>query len=259
MPVPTMEILKKNGEVFGEKWGFPNCVGALDGKHVRIKRPDKSKNMYWNYKSFYSTNMLTVTDANYKFVVVDVGGYGKDSDGGMFATSILSNLLESNSFQLPPPHKLPNTEVEAPYVIIGDEGFPLRRYLMRPFPRNQLTEGGKKDNYNYRLSRARMVVECSYGSLLSKFNLLSFPIATDIHNTVHIVKAMTLLHNIIRDREGITDEEVSTFIDVERDQSVTMGTSRKTNQASNKAKKIRELFSSYFVNNLLPHQEPATT
>ncbi|XP_069687252.1 uncharacterized protein [Periplaneta americana] len=257
MPVPTQKTLKKNGEEFGKKWGFPNCVGALDGKHIRIKRPNNSQNMYRNYKGFYSTNMLTVTDANYKFVVVDIGGYGKDSDGGMFAASALSEQLESKTLNLPRPQKLPNSEIEAPFVIIADEGFPLRPYLLRPFPRNQLVEGGEKDVFNYRLARARMVVECSYGSLLSKFNILSFPIATDIHNTIHIVQAMTLLHNIIRDRDGFTDEEISTFINVERDPQTAMATSRKHNSMKKRAKEIRELFSSYLIKNLLPHQQPA--
>lgn len=85
--------------------------------------------MYRNYKGFYSINMLTVTDANYKFVVVDIGGYGKDSDWGMFSASALSEQLESNSFNLPPTQKLPNSDIEAPYVIIADEGLPLRVYL----------------------------------------------------------------------------------------------------------------------------------
>lgn len=257
MPAPTVEMLKKNGEEFGQKWGFPNCVGALDGKHIRIKRPKNSHNMYRNYKGFYSINMLTVTDANYKFVVVDIGGYGKDSDGGMFSASALSEQLESKSFNLPPTQKLPNSDIEAPYVIIADEGLPLRVYLLRPFPRNQLVEGGEKDNFNYRLARARMVVECSYGSLLTKFNILTFPIATDVNNIIHIVKAMTLLHNIIRDREGITEEDASTFINQQRDPKTAMGTSKKNNSAKKRAKTIRQLFSSYFVKNLLLHQQPA--
>lgn len=80
--------------------------------------------MYRNYKGFYSIKMLTITDANYKFVVVDIGGYGKDSDGGRFAVSPISEQLESK-FNLPANQKLLNSDIEAPYVIIADEGFPL--------------------------------------------------------------------------------------------------------------------------------------
>lgn len=137
----------------------------------------------------------------------------------------------SKSLHQPAKQNLPDSDIEAPYVIVANEGFSLRTYLSRPFPRKQLVEGGEKDNFNYRLARARMVVECSYGSLLSKFNILSFPIATDINNTVHIIKAITLLHNTIKDRD------VATFTNHQRDPVTATDTSKKLNSAKNVQRK----------------------
>lgn len=257
MAIPTAEDLKKIASEFHEKWNFPNCVGALDGKHIRIKRPSKSNIMYRNYKGFYSINLLSVTDANYKYVFVDVGGYGKDSDGGVFSASKLNKYLESNSIEFPAETHLPNSNIKAPYIFIGDEGFPLRPYLMRPFPRRQLVAGGEKDVFNYRLARARMVVECSYGSINSKFHVLSVPIETEVSNTVKIVKAITLLHNIIRQREGISEEEEQSFINMSRRPESVISLSKQNNNASKKAKSVRKQFSSYFVQpeGIMPHQE----
>lgn len=256
MPIPEKEAFIRIASEFHKKWNFPNCIGALDGKHIRIKRPAKSGIMFRNYKGFYSINLLSVTDADYKYVFVEVGGFGKDSDGGIFSASKLLKFLSSKSIDLPEPSVIPNTNIKVPYVLIGDEGFPLRTYLMRPFPRRQLVEGGEKDVFNYRLARARMVVECSYGSINSRFHVLSVPIETKVQNAVVIVKAITLLHNIIREREGFTDDEENSFQDM-AGHLTTARQCRENNSASKQAKKVREKFASYFIHEkgVMQHQE----
>jgi hypothetical protein len=39
MPEPTVAHFEKIAEDFWDTWQFPNCIGCIDGKHVRIKRP----------------------------------------------------------------------------------------------------------------------------------------------------------------------------------------------------------------------------
>lgn len=55
-------------------WNFPNCIGAIDGKHCHIQAPPYSGSAFHNYKGFFS---VAIVDANYSFIWVDIGDYGK--------------------------------------------------------------------------------------------------------------------------------------------------------------------------------------
>ncbi len=69
---------------FAEKWQFLNCVGAGDGKHIRLLCPNNSGSLYYNYKGYYSLVLMAFVGANYEFLYVDVGAQGSASDGGVF-------------------------------------------------------------------------------------------------------------------------------------------------------------------------------
>jgi hypothetical protein len=96
--------------------------------------------MYYNYKHYYSIVLQGLADARYRFTAIDVGAYGKQSDGRIFRHSSLYQLLSSNNFNMPNARKLPLSDVELPFLILVDEAHPLLSYLMRPYTRRQLTE-----------------------------------------------------------------------------------------------------------------------
>nr|XP_037275506.1 protein ANTAGONIST OF LIKE HETEROCHROMATIN PROTEIN 1-like [Rhipicephalus microplus] len=68
----TEEEWKNVMEGFSQKWNFPNCIGAIDGKHVLIKKPPKLGTIYRNYKKSFSVILLAVVDADYKFLYTDI-------------------------------------------------------------------------------------------------------------------------------------------------------------------------------------------
>ena len=87
MPLPTTESLKNNANEFENVWNFPHVFGCLDGKHIRIVCPTDSGAMFFNYKKYFSVVLQGLVDANYNFISVDLGDFGKQSDGGTFLAS----------------------------------------------------------------------------------------------------------------------------------------------------------------------------
>jgi hypothetical protein len=61
---------------------------------------------------------------------VDIGSYGRNSDGGIFAHSKLGKYLETH-LGIPEDKQLPGTLCLAPHIIVGDEAFPLKSCLTR--------------------------------------------------------------------------------------------------------------------------------
>ena len=132
MPLPITELLERSARDYGHVWNFRNCVASIDGKHVCIKCPKLSGSRYFNYKGF-SVILQGLVDARCKFLSVDVGAFGRQSDSGVFSQSNLHQHLESGSFPFPQPKQIPGTTTKLPYVILGDQGYHLKDYLMRPY------------------------------------------------------------------------------------------------------------------------------
>lgn len=131
----TSQDWKNISKQFDEKWNFPHVIGAIDGKHIRIECPKKSGTLYYNYKGFYSIVLLAACDANYSFTLFDIGSYGSNNDSGVLANSEIGYRLGSKDFNVPDDENLEGCSFEPlPYFLLGDEIFPLKSWLMRPFP-----------------------------------------------------------------------------------------------------------------------------
>jgi len=213
MPQPTEERWKQIANDFWTNWNFPNCIGALDGKHVTIQAPPNSGSNFFNYKKTFSVVLLALVDAQYNFIAVDVGAYGKNSDGGILAHSNLGKSLENGSLNIPKDEFLPGTTISAPYVILGDEAFPLKTYLMRPYPGKQLDDSLKRI-YNYRLCRTRRVVENCFGILAQKFRVYNRRIQSKPENVDYIILSTCVLHNFIKKYNNSVTENVQNMNDL---------------------------------------------
>nr|XP_054919803.1 uncharacterized protein LOC126516610 [Dermacentor andersoni] len=194
-PQGADEWLKVSAE-FEERWNMPHCVGAIDGKHVNVECPANSGTLDHNYKGSFSKSLLAVCDAQYRFLYVEIGHSGSESDGGIFSRLTLQKEIAGGTLGLPPPRHV-GSEGLLPYFLVGDEAFPLKEYMMRPYPRRNSCETHKRRVFNYRLSRARRVIENAFGILAQRWRILRRPFKAKTDNNNRYVGACIVLHNFL--------------------------------------------------------------
>ena len=250
------EDWRRIAQDFKSKWNFPHCVGALDGKHVVIQCPDKTGSLHFNYKGTYSVVLLGLVDAHYRFTYIDVGAYGRGSDGGIFAQSTLGKALAGGKLSLPQDEVLQGAEGLGlmPYVIVADAAFPLRKHIMRPYPGHNLPVSHMI--FNYRLSRSRRIVENAFGILSSRWRIYLTRIAVRPEVTAKIIKATCVLHNML-----LSDTATTTMQDGEgRVCDGLQDLARVGNRATLDALNIRDSFARYFTEyDALPWQDRLVT
>lgn len=254
----TGEDWKLIAKEFNERWNFPNCVGAVDGKHVAIRKPPGSGSQYYNYKKFFSVVLLAVVNANYEFIMVDVGINGRISDGGVLGITDFGQALANKTLNLPNPDILPNSNKKLPFVFVGDEAFALTENFMKPFSQTGLTPD--EAVFNYRESRARRIVENAFGILACRFGVFQRPITVNVEKVSTVVLACCYLHNYLR-RKAESGYICTGSVDTEIVESgqVVNGSWRdvvepvrlqpmRGRNASNFAKSVREMYCDYFNN-----------
>ena len=143
---------------------------------------------------------MALVDADYRFIYVDVGSNGRVSDGGVFNGCTLRQALEDESINFPPPEPLPGDTRPINYFIVADDAFGLKHYLMKPFAILNLLFAQRV--FNYRLSRARRVVENAFGILANRFRVFLAPIPLDEGKVEILVLASCALHNYLREKIG---------------------------------------------------------
>ncbi|KAB0802524.1 hypothetical protein PPYR_04710 [Photinus pyralis] len=131
---------KKIAKEFNSEWQFPTCIGAVDGKHIHIVAPKGSGSYYFNYKKRNSIVLMAISNANYEFIMCDIGTNGRVSDGGL-------------------------------------------NYERRIF--------------NYRLSRARRIIENVFGILVARFRIFHTDINLKLETTEIVTLCCCILHNFL--------------------------------------------------------------
>ena len=121
----TPEDWKQVSSHFAKLLNFQSCLGAIDGKHIAIRRPNKSGTYFYNYKGFFSIVLMAVADANYKFLFVDIGANSSCADSGIFKLTNIYKAVMQGEVGLPEAESLPNDDCDVPYCFIGDDAFGL--------------------------------------------------------------------------------------------------------------------------------------
>ncbi|KAL8596868.1 hypothetical protein ACOMHN_060676 [Nucella lapillus] len=199
---------------FEQRWQFPNCIGAIDGKHIQIRSPGGGSD-YFNYQSYNSIILLALVDAKYCITWFSVGCNGRAGDAAVFSQSSLAECMEDeeNRLGIPAPKPLPGRVDPVPYVIVGDDAFGLKPYMMKPYTfKSTLTSSGaatdpaemerrKQRLFDYRLSRARRLSENVFGILVAKFGVFQRAMRLSPDNATTVSLACVALHNFLMRRK----------------------------------------------------------
>ena len=196
----TLQEIKENMATFDELWQFPFSFGAVDGCHLPMKCPKgglESAKEYHNFKNFYSIVVMAIVDARNRFMWASSGFPGNSHDAIIFQSTDLYNKISNEEYL--PAYCIKDSETEIYPVLLGDSAFPFLPWLMKPYGNAILTN--EQCYFNYRLSRARMVVEGAFGQLKGRWRILLRKNECCSETLKLMSLACIILHNICIDLE----------------------------------------------------------
>ena len=178
-----------------------SCLGAIDGKHIVTQAPACSGSDYFNYKKTHSIVLLVVCNARYEFTMVDIGDAGRQSDGGVYRHSELGFAIDNNTINRPPPSQIDSGGKLFSFVYVTDDAFQMKPFMLKPYAK--IDADISKKIFNYRLSRARRIIENCFGIAAARFRIFRKPIIAKVENVITVTKAVVSLHNYLMKRQNI--------------------------------------------------------
>lgn len=125
---------------------------------------------------------------------------GSFNDATIFMNSDLYKDINEGSLNIPEPREITGTDIMMPYFFVADSIFALHENMMKPYTKTENIDR-KKEIFNYRISRARINVECAFGILVSRWRVFERPLPFNLATTEKVIIATLLLHNFIISEE----------------------------------------------------------
>lgn len=241
----TEEEVRHCTAQFYERFGFPQCLGAIDGTHIAIKPPSDNSTDYINRKGYHSLNVQAFCDYKYCFRDVVIKWPGSVHDARIFANSELNVAMRNGT--VPPCHKvIVEGEDPVPVCILSDAAYPLLPFLIKEYAGGGVTP--QEQFFGYRLCSARNVIECAFGRLKARFGALRRAMDINILELPYVIYTCFILHNFCElHGEHIGDELVHAAVTYEREfQPLADNNQFYVNNNETGGKQIRKIFSMFF-------------
>jgi DDE superfamily endonuclease len=203
---PVGEQLQKVKDGFESKWGIPQVCGAIDVTHIEVDLPgnERSTDFYDKDKN-YSFILQAIVDVDTRFLNIFAGYPGVVHDARVFANSGIKAAIDRGDCLNGPTRFIQGIPI--PELLIGDAGYTQTTYMLIPLPGYKLTP--MCNQYNFKHSSTRMVVERSFGILKGVWQILKRPMyMPDCVMVSSIMHTTCILHNIMLDREDRPDDEL---------------------------------------------------
>ena len=150
---------------------------------------------YFNYKKAHSIVLLAACNSRYEFTMADIGDASRQSGGGVYKNCQLGHAIERNTIDRPPPSPMKYSEKVYPYVFVADDAFQMKPFLLEPYAR--IDADISKTVFNYRLSRARRIIENCFGIAAARFRIFERPIIARVEKVIASKRAVVSLHNYL--------------------------------------------------------------
>ena len=190
-------------KLFEDKWHYPHCLGAIDGKHSTIQPPANCGSHYYSYKHSHSIVLLVVAGPNYECLYADVGTIGRISDGGVWHKCHFAQKLDGGELALPAPEPIPFGKYKFPFIFVADDAFALKEHLMKPYPQSGLTDDKRIYNYRHVVSTIITIIACRisencFGIIANRWRLFRSAILLPPDTIKIVVMATLALHIFLR-------------------------------------------------------------
>ena len=204
LTIPTGDHLNAVIQGFEKRLGFPQCAGVIDESHISIISASECPANYRNRKGWHSIILQGTVNHLGQFMDINVGWPGRVHDAQVFSNSTLFKRGQHGTLFPCLPRTISGKSV--PVLLLGDPAYPLLPWLTKAFLDNGRLSQRQK-TFNYRLSRARVVVEHAYERLKRRGRCLLKRNDIFVNDIPVLVAACCTLHNIckIRDNQFIDD------------------------------------------------------
>lgn len=189
--IPNEAELEDYVKQFEEELGFPQVLGAVDGTHVPIQQPNENSHSFFSYKMNYTLNVQAVCDFSGRFIDVEVRWPGGTHDAKIFANSGINKALKEGTIPKKSRFLLPGRDA-VPLLLLADPAYPLLPRCMKEYSTCYTNE---QVIFNQMLRSARNKVECAFGSLKARWQVLTTPIHIALEDTPTLIFACFVLHN----------------------------------------------------------------
>lgn len=178
---------------------------------------------------------------------MNVGYSGRMSDGGVLKKTEFYNALQNNELNIPITRKLPHSEQFLRMFLVADDAFAQSSFLIKPYGIRNLSYTERI--FNYRLSRARRIIENVFGIMSKKFRILGKPMLLNPEKATSIVSAICALHNYLIDTKS------ERYLDIQEDENQNNQLHQNENNENDivnddgiDGQDIRRILTDYFVN-----------
>ncbi|XP_014217611.1 uncharacterized protein LOC106646097 [Copidosoma floridanum] len=213
-----------------------------------MQAPPHSNSYFYDYKEHHSIHLLAYIDAYKKFIIVEIGAAGRQSNG-VFNNSKTGQMIMNHQLNIPPPQPLVPGGCKLPYIFLGDEAFGLSEFTLTSYPRSSKLDM-KKKVLNYRQSRARRIVECGFGRFVKVWQLFDSRVKISLPTLLESVKACVCLHNFIIMKDSSSNKKTEPTSNTQQcedlEENLYLFKSDRARQVA--AVRMRDCFADYFMN-----------